>query len=75
MKKKVNEIANKDQNELKSLLVEKKDELFKLKIDNQQNKLKNSRSIFNTRKEIARILTLLKEKELAVPAEKTAAAK
>lgn len=65
MKKKVNEIANKDQNELKSLLVEKRDELFKLKIDNQQNKLKNSRSIFNTRKEIARILTLIREKELA----------
>lgn len=75
MKKKVNEIANKDQNELKSLLAQKKEELFNLKIDNQQNKLKNSRSIFNTRKEIARILTLIREKELAAPAEKAAAAK
>lgn len=75
MKKKVNEIASKNEKELKVLLNEKREELFKLKIDNKQNKLKNTRSIFNIRKEIARILTLLKEKELVAAAEVVAPAK
>lgn len=70
MKKKVNEIANKSEKELKDLLVEKREELNKFLIDNKQNKLKNTSSIFNIRKEIARILTLVKEKEFA--ASKTA---
>lgn len=73
MKKKVNELAGKNEKELKVLLSEKKDELFQLNIDNTQNKLKNTRSIFNIRKEIARILTLIKEKELSAAVEKVAA--
>lgn len=64
MKKKVNEIANKNEKELKELLLQKREDLFKVAIDNKQNKLKNTRSIFNTRKEIARIMTLIREKEL-----------
>lgn len=64
MKNKVNEISNKNEKELKELLSQKREELFKVAIDNKQNKLKNTRSIFNTRKEIARIMTLIKEKEL-----------
>jgi large subunit ribosomal protein L29 len=74
MKKKVTEIANKNEKELKELLTEKKEELFKFEIDNKQNKLKNTRSIFNTRKEIARIMTLIREKEL-VAKENVATAK
>ena len=42
----------------------KREDLFKLNLDNKQNKLKNTRIIFNTRKEIARIMTLIKEKQL-----------
>lgn len=62
---KIKEIAGKDIKELKELLKEKKSELFNLELDNKQNKLKNTRSIFNTRKDISRILTLIREKELA----------
>jgi len=63
---KIKEIIGKGEKELKDLLSEKQEELFKLKLDNKQNKLKNTRSIFNTRKDIARILTLIKERELAL---------
>ena len=66
MKKDLKEIIGKSDKELKELLAEKREEFFKLNLDNKQNKLKNTRSIFNTRKEIARILTLIKEKELVL---------
>lgn len=65
MKKDIKEIYTRSEKELRVLVIEKKKELFNLKLDNKQNKLKNTRIIFNTRKEIARILTLIKEKELA----------
>ncbi len=49
---------------LKDLLEKAKNELFLLKLDKAQNKLKNTRSIFLKRKEIAFISTLIREKEL-----------
>jgi len=61
---KIKEISVKDEKELKDLLKEKRQELFNLNLDNKQNKLKNTRSIFNTRKDMARILTLIREKQL-----------
>lgn len=64
MKKDIKEIYTKSEKELRVILSEKRKELFNLKLDNKQNKLKNTRVIFNTRKEIARILTLIKEKQL-----------
>ena len=67
---KIKEISGKNEKELKDLLLEKKRELQNLKIDNKQNKLKNTRSIFNTRKEIAKIMTLMRERELVVKEEK-----
>lgn len=66
MKKDLKEIASKSEKELKELLDEKKAHLFNLNLDKSQIKLKNTRSIFNTRKEIARILTLIREKELSL---------
>lgn len=63
---KIKEISGKNEKELKDLLKEKRDALVNLKLDNKQNKLKNTRSIFNTRKDIRRILTLIREKELAI---------
>ena len=66
MKKDLKEIYTKSEKELKSFLADKKKELLNLKLDNKQNKLKNTRIIFNTRKEIARIMTLIREKELAM---------
>lgn len=67
MKKDLKEIVSKTEGELKDLLSEKRKELSNLSLDNKQNKLKNTRVIFNTRKEIARILTLVRERELAAP--------
>ena len=64
MKKDLKEIVTKTEKDLREQLISKREELFKLKIDNKQNKLKNTRVIFNTRKEIARVLTLIREKEL-----------
>ncbi|MEK9176587.1 MAG: 50S ribosomal protein L29 [Patescibacteria group bacterium] len=65
MKKDLKEIAAKSDKELKETLAAKREELFKHNLDNKQNKLKNTRVIFNTRKELARILTLIRERELA----------
>lgn len=50
--------------ELKILLKEAKDALYLLKLEMSQNKLKNLRSIFWKRKEMAVIATIINEKDL-----------
>lgn len=70
MNKDLKQIINKTGKELKDLLKSKREDLDKLNLDNKQNKLKNTRVIFNTRKEIARIMTLIREKELVEASEK-----
>ena len=62
---KIKEISGKNEKELKDLLLEKKQNVYNLMLDNKQNKLKNTRSIFIARKEVAVILTLMREKQLA----------
>jgi len=59
------EILSKEGVELEKILVEKKNELFGLILDNNQFKLKNNRQIFHLKKDIARIKTAIREKELA----------
>ncbi len=61
------EILSRDLKDLRKLVKEKKDELFNLVLDNSQFKLKNNRQIFHTKKDIARILSAIREKELAIP--------
>ncbi|MDO8657253.1 MAG: 50S ribosomal protein L29 [Candidatus Levybacteria bacterium] len=61
------EISTRTIQELKGLLKEAKDLLFSLRLEKSQNKLKNTRSIFLKRKEIAQILTLIRQKEI-IPA-------
>ncbi|MFH1832658.1 MAG: 50S ribosomal protein L29 [Candidatus Levyibacteriota bacterium] len=56
--------------ELKARFLELKNELFQLKLDKFQKKLKNLRSVFEKRKEVARILTILEEKKLEVSLKK-----
>lgn len=58
------DLFTKDAKELIKKLKDTRDELFTMKIDLTQNKLKNTKSITTKRKEIALILTALKEKEL-----------
>lgn len=59
------ELFSKTDKELRKILKEAKVTLFNLTLENKQNKLKNPRSIFWKKKEIALILTSLREKELA----------
>ena len=51
--------------ELKNLLKEKRNEHFLLKQELAQKKLKNTKSVFWKKKEIARILTIIREKDLS----------
>lgn len=55
-------IQTKSVKELTKQIAEMKKTLVQLKFDHVQNKLKNTRSIFNTRKEIAVMQSLLHEK-------------
>lgn len=59
------EVLSKDPAELRKTLAEKKGQLFQLILDNNQFKLKNNRQIFHIRKDIARIKTAIREKELS----------
>lgn len=63
-KKQNNEIQEKTVAALKKDVEEAKKELFNLVLDNQMRKLKNTRSIFLKRKEIARMLTQMRAKEV-----------
>lgn len=58
------QLFEKSEKELIKDLKEAKGALFNLKLEKSQNKLKNTKSLFWKRKEIAWILTILKEKEL-----------
>lgn len=57
------ELFTKEIKELKKLLLDARADLFDSRMSLFQNKLKNTSSIFTKRKEIALILTALKEKE------------
>jgi len=59
------ELFGKDIETLTKSLKDARSELAGLIVDNSQFKLKNMRSIFNKKKEIAMILTAKREKELA----------
>lgn len=63
MKKK--DIKTKTIPELKKELFEAKNNLFNLKLEKAQNKLKNLRAVFHKRKDIARLKTKIREMELA----------
>jgi ribosomal protein L29 len=59
------ELFTRSEKELRKALKEAREALFNLNLDNRQNKLKNTKQLFWKRKEIALILTALKEKEIA----------
>jgi len=58
------DLFTKSEKELIKILKEAREALFNFKLDLTQNKLKNTRQIFWKKKEIALILTILKEKKL-----------
>ncbi len=57
---KIKELRQKSKEELQNLLFEKKEGLRALKFDLSSGKVKNVREIRTIRKDIAKILTLLK---------------
>lgn len=63
-KKEKKELFVKTIQELKKSLQEKKGELSLLRQELVQGKLKNTRAVFNKRKDISRILTIIQGKEL-----------
>ncbi|GBE16276.1 50S ribosomal protein L29 [bacterium BMS3Abin15] len=59
---KISEIKEKNKNELKKLLEDKKELVRKLRFDIASKQVKNHREYRNARKDVAKILTVLNEK-------------
>lgn len=57
---KIRELREKSKEDLRSLLQEKREEAARLRFLVRQKKMKNVREIANVKKDVARILTLLK---------------
>jgi len=64
MKKKTEEFRNMTREELLARLKDLKEALFSLKIQHSREQLQNTAQLKKTRREIARVLTILREKEL-----------
>lgn len=62
---KLNELREKSIDELKVELKAKKEELFNLRFQHAINQLDNPQKIVEARKTIAKIMTVIREKELA----------
>jgi len=63
-KKELKELHQKSQQELQNLMRKAQEELTKLKMDKQAGRLKNVRLPDTKRHDLARIKTILKEKDL-----------
>ena len=61
---KIAELRDKNANELTQLLKDLKDELFNLRFQHAINQLDNPMRINSVKKDIARVMTILREKEL-----------
>jgi len=61
---KLNEIREKNIDELNAELVAKKEELFNLRFQHAINQLDNPQKIVEVRKTIARLMTVIREKEI-----------
>jgi large subunit ribosomal protein L29 len=59
---KIKELGQKTEKELRDLLIESRQRLGRLKFDLSSKKLKNVREIREFKKDIARILTILKNR-------------
>ena len=57
-----NEIRKMDVKELEQKLVDLKDELFKLRFQHAINQLENPHKIADVKKDIARVMTIIREK-------------
>lgn len=57
------DLQTKEAGELKEMAVSLRKEIFQLNLDKSLGKLDNTRSLFNKRKDLARVLTVLSKKE------------
>ncbi len=60
---KISEITNKTRPELEALIAKKREDLRKLKFGLDSKKVTNVKLMKETRRDVARILTILKDKE------------
>lgn len=58
---KIKELREKNIEELKKLLNEKREQARKIRFDISARQIKDTKSLMNTKKDIARILTLINE--------------
>jgi large subunit ribosomal protein L29 len=63
-RKDIQELSSKEVKELRTLLKEKQESLFTAQLDHKTGKLTNKRSLSSTRDDIARIKTVLRQKEV-----------
>ena len=63
-RREIKDLANKSTEELQKQLTEARKSLFEMQMDLRMAKLKNLRSLFWKKKEIAYVLTQLRRKEL-----------
>ena len=61
---KTNELRDKNELELNQLLKDLKEELFNLRFQHAINQLENPMRINSVKKDIARVMTIIKEKQL-----------
>lgn len=64
LKKHKDELRGKSVEDLRQVLIDAKEELFNLKFQKATGNLENHRNIRKAKKEIARIHTVIREKEL-----------
>jgi len=62
--KEISTLRTKEIGELKKMVKELREELASARLEHSMYKLKNTRSLFNKRKELAVIETIIKEKEM-----------
>jgi large subunit ribosomal protein L29 len=74
MSKEADKLRDVDEEELSQKLVEAKEELFNLRFQLVTGQLDNPMRIKQVRKQVARILTLLREREIEAHSGETAAA-
>jgi len=60
---KASELRNKTSEELEAMLKDLKTELFTLRFQNAINQLENPHKIADTKKDIARVMTIIAEKK------------
>jgi len=60
---KIAELRKKSKEELQKILIDNRERLRQLRFDLSAGKVKNVKEVRNIKKEIAKILTLLKEKQ------------